>query len=189
MNGKSGIRILRKRIAVLVAVSVTAAAACISVERAEVSGVSMEPALSDGDVVLVDKVSWRLTGLRRNDVIVFRYRYRPERYYIKRIVGLPGETVEIRDGRLRIDGEEPDGDFGNSLIENAGRAAEPVCLAEGTYFVLGDNRNDSADSRDYDIGDIRSEDIIGRVFLRFRDGKLCPEKNFWRKPGGGPPAR
>ena len=123
----------------------------------------MEPVLKDGQTVLVDKLAYRLGEPERFDVIVFRDRREEGRYYMKRIVGLPGETVQIADGRVTIDGvllEEPSE---REEIRDARRASEPVVLGQAEYFVLGDNRNGSSDSRDSDIGNVSAEQIIGRV--------------------------
>lgn len=136
------------------------------VQRADVSGDSMEPALSSGDVLLVDKLTPRFGGYERFDVVVFRYRYRENQYYIKRIVGLPGEKVQIVDGRVLIDGELLEEESSTEPIEKAKRAAEPVFLGDNEYFVLGDNRNRSSDSRDSDIGNLTKDDMIGRAVVR-----------------------
>ncbi len=136
------------------------------VQRADVHGDSMEPALSSGDVLLVDKLTPRFTGYKRFDVVVFRYRYRENQYYIKRIVGLPGETVQIMDGHVLVDGVILEEDLGLEPIEKAKRASEPIVLGEGEYFVLGDNRNHSSDSRDSDIGNLTEDVMLGRAVLR-----------------------
>lgn len=136
------------------------------VQRADVYGNSMEPVLKEGDVVLVDKLTPRLGGLKRFDMVVFRYRYRENRYYIKRIIALPGETVQIADGRILINGQVLEEPYGAEPIEKAKRAEKPVVLGEDEYFVLGDNRNHSSDSRDSDIGNLAEDEIVGRVAVR-----------------------
>ena len=152
---------------VCVTLLAAAAAVCwvLFFEKARVYGHSMEPALKDGQTVLVDKLAYRLGEPERFDVIVFRDRREEGRYYMKRIVGLPGETVQIADGRVTIDGvllEEPSE---REEIRDARRASEPVVLGQAEYFVLGDNRNGSSDSRDSDIGNVSAEQIIGRAVL------------------------
>ena len=156
---------VKRLLPVCVTLLAAAAAVCwvLFFEKARVYGHSMEPVLKDGQTVLVDKLAYRLGEPERFDVIVFRDRREEGRYYMKRSVGLPGETVQIADGRVTIDGvllEEPSE---REEIRDARRASEPVVLGQAEYFVLGDNRNGSSDSRDSDIGNVSAEQIIGRV--------------------------
>ena len=120
-------------------------------QRTEVSGSSMESTLSDGDNLIVDKISYRFREPERFDIIVFPFQYEEKTYYIKRIIGLPGETVQIDvQGNIYIDGEVLEESYGREVIDERmiGLAAEPITLAEDEYFVLGDNRNASSDSRE-----------------------------------------
>ena len=117
-------------------------------QRTYVSGSSMENTLSDGDNLIVDKITYRFSDPKRYDIIVFPYQYEENTYFIKRIIGLPGETVQIVDGIIYIDGEALQESYGREVMKNSGLAADPVTLGEDEYFVLGDNRNDSTDSRD-----------------------------------------
>ena len=87
-------------------------------------------------------------------------------YYIKRIIGLPGETVQIADGTIYINGEVLEESYGREVMQDPGIAAEPITLGEDEYFVLGDNRNQSSDSRDPSVGLIHRDEIIGRAWLR-----------------------
>ena len=87
-------------------------------------------------------------------------------YYVKRIIGLPGETVQIADGLIYIDGEVLQESYGREVIQDPGLAAEPITLGEDEYFVLGDNRNQSSDSRDPSVGLIHRDEIVGRAWLR-----------------------
>lgn len=135
-------------------------------QRTQVSGSSMETTLSDGDQLIVDKISYRFRDPKRYDIIVFPYQYKPNTYYIKRIIGLPGETVQIIDGYIYIDGEQLDENYGNELMNDPGIAAEPLTLGEDEYFVLGDNRNNSQDSRAVNVGVIHRKDILGRAWIR-----------------------
>ena len=135
-------------------------------QRTQVSGSSMETTLSDGDQLIVDKISYRFRDPKRYDIIVFPYQYEPSTYYIKRIIGLPGETIQIIDGYIYIDGEQLDEHYGNELMNDPGIAAEPVTLGEDEYFVLGDNRNNSQDSRAVNVGVIHRKDILGRAWIR-----------------------
>ena len=135
-------------------------------ERTVVSGDSMEPTLRDGDNLIVDKLSYRFRDPQRYDIVVFPFRYQEDTYYIKRIIGLPGETVQIYDGDVYINGKLLRDDYGSEAIRNAGLASKAITLSEDEYFVLGDNRNNSADSREPSVGNIRKQDIKGRALLR-----------------------
>ena len=134
--------------------------------RTYVSGSSMENTLSDGDNLIVDKITYRFSDPKRYDIIVFPYQYEENTYFIKRIIGLPGETVQIVDGIIYIDGEALQESYGREVMKNSGLAADPVTLGEDEYFVLGDNRNDSTDSRDPSVGKIPRDRIIGRAWVR-----------------------
>ncbi len=138
-------------------------------QRTEVSGSSMESTLSDGDNLIVDKISYRFRAPERYDIIVFPYKYEEDTYYIKRIIGLPGETVQIDEkGTIFIDGQELEESYGREVIalNKRGLAEKPVTLGTDEYFVMGDNRNHSQDSRDPSVANIKREDIIGRAWLR-----------------------
>lgn len=138
-------------------------------QRTEVSGSSMEPTLSDGDNLIVDKISYRFKEPERFDIIVFPFQYQKDTFYIKRIIGLPGETVQIdEDGNIYINGEILEESYGKEVIaaDKLGIAAEPITLGEDEYFVLGDNRNHSSDSRVWEVGNIKKEQIVGKAWLR-----------------------
>ena len=135
-------------------------------QRTEVSGSSMETTLSDKDQLIVDKMTYRFRDPKRYDIVVFPYQYQDNTYYIKRIIGLPGETVQILSGMVYIDGMRLDEHYGNEIMENPGIAEEPLTLGEDEYFVLGDNRNNSSDSRASDVGLIHRKDLIGRAWVR-----------------------
>ena len=138
-------------------------------QRTEVEGASMENTLHNGDNLIVDKLSYRFHDPERFDIIVFPFQYQANTYYIKRIIGLPGETVQImEDGSIYINGEKLEESYGREVIqpETIGRAAEPIVLGEDEYFVMGDNRNNSSDSRTDIVGNIKREDIIGKAWLR-----------------------
>lgn len=133
-----------------------------------VSGSSMEKTLNDGDCLLVDKLTYHIKNPQRFDVIIFRPdQDEEELYYIKRIIGLPGETVQIKDNLIYINGTPLIENFGmENVIRYEGMAAQPVTLKDGEYFVLGDNRNDSKDSRDSAVGIVSSSAVWGRAFFR-----------------------
>ncbi|MBO5054964.1 MAG: signal peptidase I [Lachnospiraceae bacterium] len=136
-------------------------------QRTKVSGSSMEPTLSDGDNLIVDKISYRFSDPERFDIIVFPFRYAEKTFYIKRIIGLPGETVYIdEEGTIYIDGEILEEDYGKEVITDPGRAYEPITLGEDEYFVMGDNRNNSSDSRDPVVGNIHRDEFVGKAWVR-----------------------
>ena len=135
-------------------------------QRTRVSGHSMEATLHDGDNLIVDKLSYHFREPKRFEIIVFPYRHKENTYYIKRIIGLPGETVQVKDGYVYIDGEKLDENYGLEVMEDAGIAAEPIELGEDEYFVLGDNRNHSSDSRDPSVGILHRDELIGRAWIR-----------------------
>ena len=135
--------------------------------RSRVDGSSMEPTLSDEDSIWVDKLSYTFGKPERFDVIIFDYD--EDTTYVKRVIGLPGETVRIdQNGNIYINEKLLKEDYGREQIlpSNLGRASQPVVLGEGEYFVLGDNRNNSSDSRWPDVGNVKEEDIVGKVVLR-----------------------
>lgn len=135
-------------------------------QRTEVDGHSMEPMLSHGDNLIVDKITYRFKDPERFDIIVFPYKYQENTYYIKRIIGMPGETVQVADGVVYIDGEVLDENYGAEPMLDGGIASEPITLGEEEYFVLGDNRNNSSDSREAAVGVLKREDLIGRAWVR-----------------------
>lgn len=136
-------------------------------QRTEVSGSSMESTLHDKDNLIVDKISYRFHAPERFDIIVFPFQYEKNTFYIKRIIGLPGETVQIDgQGNIYINGEILEENYGKERILYPGRANEVIQLADDEYFVLGDNRNNSSDSRDPSVGNIKRQNITGRAWLR-----------------------
>lgn len=136
-------------------------------QRTRVSGDSMNPTLQDGDNLIVDKISYRFRDPERYDIIVFPFKHEENTFYIKRIIGLPGETIQVVDGYVYIDGELLESDiYGAEVMWEANIAAEPIALGEDEYFVLGDNRNHSSDSRDPSVGLLTREDLLGRAWVR-----------------------
>lgn len=137
-------------------------------QRTIVDGPSMENTLHDGESLLVEKISWHFGWIDRFDLIVF-YPYGrnvENEYYVKRVIGLPGETVQIIGEEIYINGELLKEDYGKEPITNPGRAAEPITLGEDEYFVLGDNREVSLDSRYTQVGNVKRENIGGKAILR-----------------------
>lgn len=137
-------------------------------QRTRVSGESMLPSLHNEDNLIVDKISYRFRDPKRYEIIVFPYKYQEDTYYIKRIIGLPGETVQVKDGAVYVNGELLGETYGIEPIEDdkKGIAAEPITLGEDEYFVMGDNRNHSSDSRDPSVGILNRDDLIGRAWIR-----------------------
>lgn len=135
-------------------------------QRTKVSGDSMLNTLHDGDNLIVDKISYRFRDPERFEIIVFPYRYQENTYYIKRIIGLPGETIQIKDGYVYINDELLDEHYGREVMLKAGMAAEPIQLGEDEYFVLGDNRNASSDSREPNVGVLHRDELVGRAWVR-----------------------
>ncbi len=136
-------------------------------QRTTVSGSSMEPMIHDGDSLIVDKITYRFRDPERFDIIVFPFEYQQDTYYIKRIIGLPGESVRIdENGNIYINGEILVENYGAEVIDDPGNAYNEIILGEGQYFVLGDNRNNSSDSRNPAVGLIHRDRIVGRAWLR-----------------------
>ena len=133
-------------------------------QRTVVNGVSMQPTLSDGDNLIVDKLSYRFHDPDRFDIIVFPQE--DGRYFIKRIIGLPGENVRIdEDGFIYINGEKLQESYGKEVMLDRGLAKDGIQLGADEYFVLGDNRNNSEDSRYADMGNVKKRNIIGKVWF------------------------
>ena len=136
-------------------------------QRTAVNGDSMEPTLSDGDNLIMDKLTYHFRDPERYEVIIFPCPTKPEVFYIKRVIGLPGETVQIKDGSVYINGELLETDVYGIVDETeAGIANEPITIGEDEYFVLGDNRPISQDSRYETVGLISRDEIEGRAFFR-----------------------
>ena len=136
-------------------------------QRTSVSGSSMEPTLSNNDQLILDKISYRFSEPQRFDIIVFPFQYAEKTFYVKRIIGLPGETVQIDlQGNIYINGQILNEDYGKETINFAGLAVEPITLGADEYFVMGDNRNNSSDRRDPSVGNIRRRNIIGKAWVR-----------------------
>lgn len=136
-------------------------------QRTQVQGSSMEPKLSSEDNLIVDKISYHFHDPERFDIVVFPFRYEENTFYIKRVIGLPGETIRIDEaGNILIDGEILEENYGKEVIQSPGRAYEDIVLAEDEYFLMGDNRNNSTDSRDPSVGNVRRDEIVGRAWLR-----------------------
>lgn len=137
------------------------------IQRTVVNGESMENTLYTGESLLVEKVSYHFHDPERYDIIVFYPKGKDEdEYYVKRIYGLPGETVQIIDNQIYINNEVIKDEYAKNEMDDPGIAQDPVTLGDDEYFVLGDNRKVSLDSRDSDLGPIHKKNIAGHVVLR-----------------------
>lgn len=153
-------------------------------QRTQVNGDSMDPTLANGQSLIMDKISYRFRDPERFDIVIFpgpeeeivqpgiidRLLGRKTRspYFIKRVIGLPGETVQIKDGKVFINGQELKEDvYGiTDYIDEPGIAAQPLTLSEDEYFCLGDNRPVSFDSRYEQVGTIKKDEFTGKVWIR-----------------------
>ena len=144
-------------------------------QKTVVYGDSMNNTLFDGNWLVLDKISYRFHEPERFDIIVFPFRDGSNKNYVKRIIGLPGETVQLtEEGKILINGEVLEESYGLEVIKRFGNMLEPYTLAKDEYFVLGDNRNDSEDSR-YSVGPVHRKEILGKVWIRIK-----PLKSFGR---------
>lgn len=135
-------------------------------QRVSNAGDSMRPELKNGDVVLVNRLVYNAMTPKRGDIVAFKPNGRENaHYYIKRIIGLPGETVQIREGKVYINGKEQTEDIFVSEIEKPGVAQEEITLGEQEYFVLGDQAASSDDSRMADIGNVKRSEIYGKIWF------------------------
>lgn len=138
--------------------------------KISVIGVSMEPVLYSGYEVLVNRFLYKMMSPQRGDVIVFLPNGNPNsHYYLKRVVGLPGEKIQIVGGYVYIDGELLEEDESYDMIADAGIAETEITLESDEYFVLGDNRNASEDSRSGNIGPVRRDTITGKAWFYLGD--------------------
>lgn len=139
--------------------------------QVRVSGQSMSPAIESEDLVLMNRLVYRMHKPERYDIVVFERG--DKKYNIKRVIGLPGETVQVEDGLLYINGKKLDTEHGLNHVALAGLAKQPVTLGDDEYFLLGDNRESSEDSRFANVGNVKREQIKGKVWFR-----ISPFKRF-----------
>ena len=135
-------------------------------QRVSNIGDSMNPVLHNGDIVLVNRLIYDTSTPKRNEIIVFQPNGNENAHAsIKRIVGLPGETIQLKDNAVYINGEKLKEDFQTTEIRDAGIAGEELVLGGDEYFVLGDNRAASEDSREADIGTVKRSEIEGKAWF------------------------
>ncbi|MBU5334199.1 signal peptidase I [Anaerocolumna aminovalerica] len=153
-----------------------------TIERTTMLGVSMSPTLVDQDKIIINKFAYKFNKPERFDIIVFKQSGNEHSYYnIKRIIGLPGETINITDGNVYVNGELLEEPMVIEPITNSGLAAEEITLDKNEYFVLGDNRNNSEDSRFANIGNILSNEIIGKAWIRTNNFNFINKLNLKRE--------
>ncbi|MCL2404526.1 MAG: signal peptidase I [Defluviitaleaceae bacterium] len=133
---------------------------------AHVSGFSMMPTLSDGDRVILNRAAVVFGTTRVGDIVAFPYPNNPSEYYIKRVIGVSGDVVDLINGSFYVNGAPLVDAFSYDAIWSTGNVSFPVTVEEGHVFVLGDNRNSSKDSRYTTVGTISNHDILGRVLIR-----------------------
>ena len=133
--------------------------------RTSVVGQSMAPTLDSGDEILVNRFAYKVTQPKVDDIIVFLPNGNEKsHYYIKRVVAVPGDTVQIKKGVLYVNGKQVEESKEYDSMEDAGLAEEEITVGEDEYFVLGDNRNNSEDSRYANIGNVKKEYVIGKAW-------------------------
>ncbi len=142
--------------------------------RTSVVGESMEPTLGNKQEILINRFIYSITEPKPNDVVVFLPNGNEKsHYYVKRVIGVPGDTVQIKDGAVYVNGELFEEAVETAAILDAELAAEEILLGEDEYFVLGDNRNNSEDSRYANIGNVKKDYIIGKAWFI-----LSPKEDF-----------
>lgn len=133
--------------------------------RISVVGPSMSPTLENGEKILVNRLVYKIFSPKQNDLIVFLPNGNEKsHYYIKRVIAMPGDKVQVKEGMIYINGEHFEEKVEVPAIENALLAEEELTVGEDEYFVLGDNRNNSEDSRYASIGNVKKEYIVGKAW-------------------------
>lgn len=161
-------------LSILIVIILAYSLVTFGIQSVTMIGQSMEPALSNQDVVLINKRSYTFHNPERYDIIAFKLKEDTESYFnIKRIIGLPGEKVQIKNGHIFIDGKVLTDLPFEDLIMTEGIALDEITLGEEEYFVMGDNCNNSEDSRYVNIGNISKKEISGKVFFR-----ISPRSDF-----------
>lgn len=151
-------------------------------ETYTVSGQDMNPTLQEGDKILVNKISYRIHSIKRNDVVIVKQSGAEHNYYsAERVIGLPGEKIQIKEGKVYIDGKELEEKYDFPIMENGGLALEEITLDDDEYFLLCDNRNSGEDSRNANIGNVLKENIIGKAWIRMNTIELISHLDGFEK--------
>ena len=144
-------------------------------QKVSVIGDSMNPQLENGDITLINRLVYDMRKPKKGEVIAFKPNGNENsHYYIKRVIGLPGETIEYVHGEILIDSEAIEEGYNTTKIEELGLLEEPITLGKEEYFVLGDDRQNSEDSRMANVGNVKQSEIAGKVWL-----VVLPMKHFW----------
>ena len=164
--------VLRFAFEIVLTLVLSALVAVVMFQSVTMQESSMEPTISVGDRFFMNRAGYKIRDPQRGDIIVFKNNGSDDAaLHIRRVVGIPGDTVQIIDGRVVVNGGtlKEKGDF--PQISNPGLAATPVTLESGEYFVLGDNRNNSEDSRYGDIGTVKQKYIVGKLWFAISPAK------------------
>ncbi|MEE1312798.1 MAG: signal peptidase I [Lachnospiraceae bacterium] len=128
-------------------------------------GDSMKPSIKDGQFCIASRLNYSISSPKRDDIVVFQNGEEGHSYYIKRVVAVPGDTIVIKDGEILVNGKKID-QKGSETILSGGLAGKEVKLEKDQYFVLGDNYNNSEDSRVSSVGNVMEENVIGKIILK-----------------------
>ncbi len=168
-NKKRIIEISIYIVEVLIVIALAYGITTVGVMKTNMVGESMQNTLANDDELLINRFIYKMSNPKRFDVIAYSQNSSEHGYLtIKRIIGLPGEKIKIEDGKIWINGEELSEDISVEPMTTGGLAQDELLLEENEYFVLGDNRNNSEDSRFSNVGNIVKEDIIGKVWFRLK---------------------
>ena len=158
--------IIRLVVTILIAVALAFVLINYVGERTKVSGRSMEPNLYNNDQVMLDKLTYRFRDPKRYEIIVFPGPQGGNQFFVKRVIALPGETVQIKEGKVYVDHKEVK-DYSKDHTTDPCELKGEIKLSADEYFVLGDNRDNSNDSRYKEVGMVKRSKIIGRIVFRF----------------------
>ncbi|WP_242657949.1 signal peptidase I [Lachnoclostridium phytofermentans] len=176
------IRIIIWMVEIVAVIALAYAIINVALEKTTMLGESMEITLQDEDKIVINKLAYKFRDPKRYDIIVFKQSGNEHSYYnIKRVIGLPGERVKILDGVVYVNGEALEEPMVVDPIRIPGLADEEFTLDEDEFFVLGDNRNNSEDSRFANIGNVVKDDIIGKAWIRLNPFGIVNKINMYSK--------